>query len=221
MQFIVADMWTNFFDITVVINLNKRKDRKDYIAAELGKYNIPHFYWIATENPNGKLGICQTMIYLFEFFLATGKDKILVFEDDAEFLIDPNNVMDKVVQQLPQDFHLLFLGANVFKPFKAKYSENLLLLNEAISCHAVCYSKAAVEIILPRYKEMLQGKSIFRQTDMALNHYVVKLGKSFCTYPLLCTQRSDFSDIEKRKVNYQNLLINRYNQQLCLLSSKT
>lgn len=186
---------------TYLINLPRRTDRLTRCSEMLTKHGIAFEVFPAIEHRDGKEGIRATMLKLFD---TVKDDQILVLEDDVDFIGDLS-ILPKAISELPKDFDLLFLGANVFRPAEP-YSEHLLRLTGAVANHAVIYTRKVMERMLEAYRESTQP------TDMILNDRVVRGGKSFITRPLLATQIPDYSDIEKKRVDYSSLLIDRYNK---------
>jgi len=103
--------WTNYFDKILVLNLRKRTDRLMEVYSEMEQYNIPFELVTAIENEQqGAEGLKETMQLIFEDAIKHNFQRILVFEDDVEWVRDPNPIMEEVVKQFPDNFHLIFLG---------------------------------------------------------------------------------------------------------------
>lgn len=156
---------------------------------------------------NGADGIRATMISLFNSVLNyTKHERILVFEDDIRFLpvlgMSIKEVVNCAISEIPKDFDLMFLGGNVYKPMVYQ-SPFLFKLTGAVANHAVVYTRHIMEQLVTLYK--LGGI-----TDLLIDRNIIPRGKSYIVNPLLCTQYPDYSDIEKRTVNYDNLLVGRY-----------
>lgn len=195
-------MWTNRFKI-LVINLKHRVDRLKQATEELDKYHIPYEIIEAIPNETGALGLLHTMRSIFQKAIGGGEKEVLLFEDDALFLNDPNIFMDECLKQLPDDYDLLYLGGNPTIPFSGFYSPNLLPVTRMFSTHAVLYSRKAMEMFLEL------GQLI--PLDVRITVPIQQRGKSFCVYPLLCTQRAGFSDIEKKEIDWDFAISKRYN----------
>lgn len=198
--------WTNYFDRILVVNLRKREDRLLHITAELEKYNIPFELITAIENDNGAIGLRDTMLNIFNESIERKEKAILVFEDDAMFLEDPNATMNAVVEQLPYLWDMVFLGCQPTTGFKYRHSANLLQLDGAFSTHAVMYS-------LQGMKEIV-AQGLDAPIDNCYVLKVEKLQRCYVTYPFLATQREGFSDIGKNIVNWRPFLEQKYTQKL-------
>lgn len=181
-------MWSEI-NKTYLINTNDTigKCRLPIAAKELNSHGISFDKYPAIINENGELGLIQTMKKLFEENINCN---ILVFEDDIEIL--HNRIYDfieMIIEQVPDDFDLLYLGCNLLVP-PVKVSKNILKIRAAYSSHSVLYSKKGIDLILSLWKEN-QPYDNFLMTE------IQPYGNCFCTYPILCSQRIGESSIFK------------------------
>ena len=201
--------WVSFLDAIYVINLNKRTDRLLQIAEDLENFEIPFERVAAIEDNNGAQGLKKTMVGIFENSLEKGHKNILVFEDDCLFVTDKNgfhNTMNKVVEQLPERYIMMFLGCQICGGATHFVSPNILAGQKMYSTHAVMYSERGMKEVLA---SQLEGP-----ID---NHYVDKiepLSSSYCTYPLLCSQRAGHSDIGHAFIDWHPFILPKYEQEI-------
>jgi GR25 family glycosyltransferase involved in LPS biosynthesis len=199
--------WQSFFDKIYVINLAKRKDRLLQVTEEMDKYGIEFDLVDAIEDTeSGARGLRDTMIKIFTEALENNYERIFVFEDDAMWLEDPNPILNAAVEQLPDNWHLLYAGVQATKGFKYRHSANLLNLDGGFATHAVGYSKQCIKEIMSR--DMQYPIDNWIVTD------IQNMGHTYCTYPFLCTQRPSFSDIGKTDIDWRVFLETRYYQKL-------
>jgi GR25 family glycosyltransferase involved in LPS biosynthesis len=201
-------MWTDFFDKILVINLPSRTDRLLQIAEELYKWGIPYELVNATPHDNGAEGLRITVEKIFRDAIADNLNSVLIFEDDAMFVDscgNPNDTMEQVVNQLPPTWQILYLGAQCTNGFKAKPSNNLLLLDMAFATHAWALSLDGMKEILAAGLEAPIDNSVVKT--------VQPNGHTYITYPLLCTQRPGYSDIGRTEINWQPFIEQRYYQK--------
>lgn len=198
--------WTKFFDCIFVINLRKRRDRLGSVRVEFESHNFEYYIFYATENINGQQGVYDSLISLFKDCLRWGFKNVLVFEDDVKMLADPiefERVMDLAVIELPTSWEMLYLGANLPSPDSvAEYSAHLLVAKRALALHAVAYSRECMEMIVALPKML--------PVDLQIANFIHPRGRTFITYPILCSQQEGFSDIEKRQTNYKIFIEDRY-----------
>jgi len=205
--------WTEFFDCIYLVNLTKRVDRLLEATEQLEKYNIPFKRVSAIEKDNGAEGLRDTMLLIFNEAIEQKYENILVFEDDVLFLDeDVNGVMDKVVEQLPKDYRLLFLGAQYSNGFTHFQSPNLLPVTKAFATHATCYSVLAIKEIL--------SLGMHYPIDNWMVTDIQTRGRCYGTYPLLATQRAGYSDIAKNDISWRAFIDGRYMQKIAELKSR-
>lgn len=210
-------MWTKFFDRVFVISICKDQilTRLFTSLKQLEHFDIEVELFEATYNPeNGAVGLRETMIRLFHKCLDKGYSRVLILEDDISIIGDVNKFMPLCLAQLPANFDLLYLGAYVVTPFKERYSENLLLLDKALTTHAVAYSKKAIEKILPIFEKHAENPRDTATVDMLLLNRIVSEGKSYITYPLLVSQQQGYSHIMGKEIDYKKYIEVEYEKHL-------
>jgi hypothetical protein len=112
-------------------------------------------------------------------------------------------VMDLALIELPSHWDMLYLGANLPNPRRvSEYSAHLLRTIRALALHAVAYSRRGMEEIL--------SLSPTLPIDLQIADEINTAGGSFVIYPLLCTQKEGFSDIEKKRTSYTHYIEDRY-----------
>jgi GR25 family glycosyltransferase involved in LPS biosynthesis len=201
--------WTSFFDDIVVINLNKREDRLLQITEDFELYDIPFKRVPAIVHPKGAEGLKETMIWIFEAALQKNHEHILIFEDDCKFVVskhDVDEVMSEVIKQLPETYVMCFLGCQLTGGVSHFVGSNVIAGKKMFSTHAVMYSKRGMKEIL--------ATGLSAPID---NHYVDKveqIGGSYCTYPLLATQRAGVSDIGGNFINWDVFITPKFEQKV-------
>jgi GR25 family glycosyltransferase involved in LPS biosynthesis len=193
--------WTDYFDEIYLVALPERLDQA---IKELKKYNIPFKIFDADKQPgNGLYGLLRTMTELFR--LNQDKKRILVFEDDVDFVQDPNMYMPACVEQLEklQRWDLFYLGINMDNDnnlFSHFTDKNILPVKFGYSTHAVAYSSHAIQELYRVYSSMAFYPT---PTDKIIAAHLQPQGHCYCSYPLLATQRDGFSYIENKSSTYE------------------
>lgn len=213
--------WTKFFDKIYLINLPERKDRLEKSYKELLHYQIPFEIIKAIKYNNGAHGLFQTMLGIFNSAIENNYNNILIFEDDVQLADNVNEIMKRVVKELPSDYDLVYLGANVNAPlYVVPGCDHILQCNFAIATHAVGYSRKGIERFLEK-KTLMQGiGQKFIPVDMELVTQVQIRNKTYVVNPMLAFQRPGFSDVEKRDVDYKNFIQERFQQRLNELKNR-
>lgn len=199
-------MWTDFVDNVFLLNLEERSDRLDASEKELNRFDIPYTRWSAIKDFDGKAGLKLSIVQLFQYCLKNEYKRICVLEDDFSVLrTNFNELMDKCIEQLPEDFHLFYMGGNVWKQPTRK-SANILQTPAIYSTHAIIYTKESMEYILKQLDSPLPY-------DTILVNSIQKLNKTYCSFPLLISQKNGYSDILKKEVKYDVYIEKRYEEK--------
>ena len=145
--------------------------------------------WAIKDNP-GWRGCTRS--YLEVMKKITGLT--IVMEDDCLFLKHWNYI-EKMMEQLPEDWDALYLGATLNVPLK-KYSTNLFRLKKGWTTHAIIYRDDTI----PKY--LVKHVAQIRKIDVYLANEIQEKFNVFITYPLTATQRPGYSDIINRQQDY-------------------
>lgn len=196
----------DFFEKIYCINLNKRIDRWVKVKKEFEKIGIldkvERFNGI--EKNDGRIGCIKSHLEIIKKAKKEGLNNVLVLEDDVTF-VDEKILenLSKAISQLPKDFNLLYLGANIHYPLDS-ISDNLVVIKRGYSTHAICYNKNIFDVIIEKYETLNEIKTMEDILDVYLANQIQGNPnyKCYLVKPLLATQINDYSDIEKRKVDY-------------------
>ena len=180
-----------------VINLDSRPDRWAEVLKELTNNGIESFQRF----PGIKGGDKGCMLSHIE--LMKGEGSILVFEDDVIFEPDFNKNFIDYLFELPKDYDLFYLGANVKSP-ATRYSEHLWKVTEGVHCtHAMLYSAQGREKFNNSVNQILGCGLI----DHWFYTEGLKLFNAFVANPLLAFQRSGYSDVRMQGLDYRGEML--------------
>ncbi len=197
-------------DKTFIINLVPRIDRLIPLIDNLKELGFDYWPFHATKHKVGWIGLLHTMRQLIkQVILETPFTCVLILEDDARFIINPTETIEKCLVQLPEDFDLLFLGCNLWQSHVYKYSDNLIQLSDAYATHAIVYSRKGLEKVLMAIEDNLDGVPF----DILLKNKLMPDGKCFCSFPLLATQITSYSDIENKVTDWSRVLEVRFKEK--------
>lgn len=140
-----------------------------------------------------------------------------------------------------RDFDIYYMGCNSHDPhegrtpfapvwslFPAQANQNALRVLDAYGCHAMIISRQGMFKILKAINKkaeifLLPGKfnshhlikelTDTRPIDVLIQQEIQPQGKCYCTNPIIATQRSGYSDIEKKEMN-QDYIVDRFNQNV-------
>jgi GR25 family glycosyltransferase involved in LPS biosynthesis len=182
---------------TFVINLDKRTDRISELKLPLEWERFSatdgQQYVNAAVKERGWRGCYDSHLRLIEKINNYDSNLFIVFEDDVEvcddFILKLNNVIDT----LPNDWELLFLGGwNVGE--KIKYNESVDLAKKVYCMHAYMFKKETAIKLLNKFKQREY------KVDVLLAELLPEINAYICN-PTLAWQRPGFSDIQYKETN--------------------
>lgn len=119
----------------------------------------------------------------------------LFFEDDFELTDNWQEVLDKASHDLPPDWDVLYLGANLTaKPIRI--SDSLIRVRGAWMLHGVIFRYKFIQYFLKNYT--ISPWAI----DQWFNEQALRC-KFYMTYPMVCYQRAGWSDFQNQHVDYR------------------
>jgi len=188
--------WVNKIDRIVCFNLQKRTDRLLEFTEQAEKYEIPFERFNAIEDKQqGARGLRDSMVTIFTESIAKEHKHVIIFEDDCDIIQVPilfHETMNRVMEQIPETYHMVFLGCQLTSRPSHFHSPNLIPVIKAFSTHAVMYS-------LQGMKEILSKPDFHTDKGYPIDNWMVEaiqpIGQTYCTYPLLCSQKDGISDI--------------------------
>lgn len=119
----------------------------------------------------------------------------LFFEDDI--LLRNFDHLGAALSELPEDWDMLYLGANIHEEKPARYSKHLFWIKSAWTSHAIAYSKKMIEWIVYNYNPFS-----WQMYDAWLNDKVLKEKKCFIVAPTVAWQRQGYSELWGRETDY-------------------
>lgn len=207
-------MITEHFDKTYCINMDKRPDRWEKVSktfSDLGIEDVHRYSGVDgstldLENMNykksllaGELGILETHLNLIKEAKEEGLEKILIMEDDVCFT-DEISKFDEYLSAVPEDWDLLFVGGNhVYGQPPVKVNDKVLKLNHTVAIHCLAVKNTVFDTII----------AMAKRRQKQIDAYYADIQKGYNAYaftPNMALQYEDFSDIQNRRVNYDNFL---------------
>lgn len=200
----------DYFDKIFVINLDKRSDRWSKVVENFKKINLSNYErFSAIETPNGWEGCKASHLSIIKKAKENGYKNFLVFEDDFVLSEDFNDVLKKSLVDLPNDWDMFYLGGNLVKcSSKIPTSNNITKVNSVLTTHCYAMKNTIYDKVLneapsiPPQRGFLRGQSI----DVYYSEFICKNNNVYIINPMICTQGNDYSDIEKRVVNYDKII---------------
>ncbi len=186
-----------FFDKVVVINLDRRTDRMEKLVPQLKELGIKYERFSAVDAKQLNIDpiVAGLKSHLQVIKNNSGK-KVLVLEDDAYFVEGFNEKFDKVMQTLPEDWDIFYLGALVPKDVGKINMINRHWGLQVLTTGAQSYC------IKPemQYYFISRLEDYNSYIDIGLRDFA-KGYKPYITQPNLVTQFPSYSDLRQKEVN--------------------
>lgn len=196
----------SFFDFKLVLNCKSAATRWQQTALELDRVGITDYQrFEAIPDIGSHESFNRSVNQMLRLFHISGKKHFLLLEDDVVFVQDTlllHAVMSCAVSELPPDWDILYLGANIQeKGFKTPHfhTTHLYRIFNAWTTHAVAFNQKCVERLLegqPGFSERMFDNWLSDQLN-ALN--------AFCVAPMVAFQRPGESLIWKGPANYTDI----------------
>ena len=198
-------MLRNFHDITNVlfINLDSRTDRRTHFELQFSEIGFHPQRFAAIRNARGAIGCTMSHIACMETAIQNNWDHVLVCEDDAT-IINPDQLVHQVnhfFQRFSDSWDVLLLAGNNYQPFRQESSEAVRVAN-CQTTTAYLVRRPYFETLLANFKEGLSKLKAIDQYWKLLQ----RTDRWYLIVPISVIQRSDFSDISNRYVDYSDVM---------------
>ena len=193
---------------TFYINLERRKDRRILVEAELKSIGaLGSTRFVAVENSLGSLGCTRSHIGVLEMIEKSGNALSLVCEDDVEFLVDPSSI-ESLIREFAErrELDVLCLAYRLRAP-RLRVSQSLAVANsiQTTACYVV--RQQAVGPLLKSYREserMLERGVKPKVAAIDMHWKIAQTQSLFFCVPIspMARQQPSFSDIAGRIKDY-------------------
>lgn len=204
-----------FFDKIYCINLKRRSDRWESVQKELIKHNIHadrfealdgkhlHFSKIHTVDhsktkswfPGDECinSYEASLIFNYQIILmdaiANGYEKILIFEDDVVLKENFEEMFNKTIEELPENWDIFYFGGMNWFGNDKPYSDNLKIASKTLGTYAFALKHTV-------FDKILKLSNLQETIDFTLAKYLREVN-SYIAYPHLAGQSSGYSDIKQ------------------------
>lgn len=189
-----------FFDRICCINLDKRVDRWQKCIEEFERVGIDVERFSATDGDNHHLAFNKSQHRVLSKLVSEGAERMLVLEDDVVF--KSTDHLTAAFNELPEDWDVLYLGANVNGTLLDRHSHHLFKIRNSFTTHAVAYSFKMAKWIVENF-----NPDQFPIYDEYLRVNVQEQFKCFLVAPMVAWQRPDHSDIWGHHADYTSCFI--------------
>jgi len=198
---------------TLFINLEERVDRLEHVEKELEKIKVVGERFNAKKTPNGAVGCTLSHIKCLEIAKERNYPYVFICEDDITFL-DPETFLNSLrkfqISPHCENFDVLIIGGNNCPPYQ-KIEDFVIRVSNCQTTTGYIVKQHYYDTLISNFKE--SAATLLRNPNKA-NEFAIDIfwkrlqiqGFWFMITPPTVVQYENYSDIEKRSVNYQYLM---------------
>jgi glycosyl transferase family 25 len=205
-------MVTCLKDITNIfyINLEHRVDRKEHVEEQLLKIGFNNFErFNAIKMENGAVGCSMSHLKVLQQALKLDLDHLLIVEDDILFL-NPElfkTQFDSFLKNKGSNWDVILLAGNNMPPYET-IDETCVKVTRCQTTTGYLVNGHYIEKLMNNVKMGLTNllREPEKHAQYAIDKHWFALQEKdnwFLITPLTVVQREDYSDIEKKVINYQ------------------
>jgi GR25 family glycosyltransferase involved in LPS biosynthesis len=193
------------------INLASRPDRKQHVEEQLKIMGIQAQRFNAIKLANGALGCSMSHLKCLETAKENNWPHLLIIEDDIKFL-DPNLFKTQMSKFLTnhKSWDVVIVGGNNVPPYQ-KVDDTCVKVSQCQTTTGYIVKQHYYDTLIDNFKLGIQllirepQKHIIYAIDKNW-FYLQQSGRWYLIIPLTVVQKTDYSDIEKRIVNYKRIM---------------
>jgi len=203
------------FDKVYCINLDSREDRWNQANEEFKKNNLNAERVSAVEGSKlnldfppeikeGAVGCSLSHLYVMKMAKQLNLSNYLVLEDDVKFIDNFSEIFPQIIQQVPDDWDMLYLGGQHIHGRNIKQiTPNIYKCEYTLTTHSFAVRNTVYDLFIDKLIDITKPCDVhFAEEHKNINAYVC--------IPHLTWQREGHSDVEGRNVNYEFLKYHRY-----------
>ena len=193
------------------INLDHRTDRKAHVETQLASIGLQGFQrFNAIKMENGAIGCSMSHLKLLQQALKSGLNHVLIVEDDIEFL-NPELFRTQLARFLQtrstSSWDVVLFAGNNMPPYE-KMDDTCVKVTRCQTTTGYLVNGRYIEKLMNNVRTGLTNllREPTNHTQFAIDKHWFALQEKdnwFLITPLTVVQREDYSDIEKRVINYQ------------------
>jgi GR25 family glycosyltransferase involved in LPS biosynthesis len=202
----------DYFDEIYCINLDRRLDRWHLVKQEFNKHSITVNRYSAIDGKelnlqmfsnsenfetSGQLACLISHYNIIKTAKYKNLSSVLIMEDDVVFSSDFNSQLEQKMDDIPENWDMLFFGANhISGPIKI--TDNIYRMTRAYSAHCYAIKNTMYDVLLEslcKFQEPLDV--VYANLQSSINSYVLN--------PHLVWQNPGYSDICEQLVDYTHV----------------
>jgi glycosyl transferase family 25 len=194
------------------INLDTRPDRKIFFENQMKLVGLKATRFNAIKNTNGAIGCSLSHLNLLQYAKKHNLDHILIMEDDIMFL-NPQIFIQNINNFLSKhdNFDVLLIAGNNMGEYK-RIDDNCVKISNCQTTTGYLVKKHYYDKLIDNFKTGIQHfiKNVNLKLQYAIDQYWCSLqclDNWYLLTPLTVSQKPDYSDIEKKTINYNFVML--------------
>jgi glycosyl transferase family 25 len=194
------------------INLEHRVDRKNQVEEELKTLGIKAERFNAIKMENGAIGCSMSHLKILQDAVNNNLDHVLIVEDDISFLKPEvfKTQINKFFELHGNNWDVILLAGNNMPPYKP-IDDTCIQVSRCQTTTGYLVNGHYIKVLMQNVKLGLTNliSKPSEHSKFAIDKFWFVLqgaSKWFLITPLTVVQREGYSDIEKRVINYENIM---------------
>jgi len=199
------------------INLTTRPDRKIHIEGQLRGIGLNPTRFNAIKLKNGRIGCSMSHLKCLQIAKNNNWPYVMICEDDLLILNNETfvNHINRFFRMHGNDsadskWNVLLLAGNNVPPYK-KIDDTCIQVSHCQTTTGYIVKRDYYDILMDNIRIGIENlmKTPDQHIIYAIDKFWIKLQKQHTWYmlaPIVAVQREDYSDIEERKTNYENIM---------------
>ena len=196
------------------INLDHRTDRKEHVTEQLTNLGLPSFErFNAIKMENGAIGCSMSHLKILQTAVQNNWDHVLIVEDDITFL-NPELFkanFETFLQRNGNNWDVILLAGNNMPPYDTvddvciKVKRCQTTTGYLVNGH---YIKKLMENVKMGLTQLMYKPASHAMYAIDKFWFVLQaVDRWYLIIPPTVVQREDYSDIEKKRINYQKIMM--------------
>ena len=194
------------------INLDTRADRKTFFENQMKMLRMNATRFNAIKNSCGAIGCSLSHLALLKYAKSNNLDHILIMEDDIMFL-NPQIFIQNINNFLAnhKDFDVLLIAGNNMGEY-TRIDATCVKIQKCQTTTGYLVKSHYYDKLIQNFEDGVNHlmKNVNLKDNYAIDQYWGSLQLADDWYlltPLTVSQRPDYSDIEKRRINYNYVML--------------
>ena len=194
------------------INLDTRPDRKVFFENQMKMLGMKATRFNAIKNNCGAIGCSLSHLALLKYAKEQNMDHILIMEDDIMFL-NPKHFIHNLNNFLSKhkDFDVLLIAGNNMGEYN-RLDEFCVKIKKCQTTTGYLVKKHYYDKLIKNFEEgvnkLINNLSLINKFAIDQHWSSLQLvDKWYLLTPLTVSQKPDYSDIEKKRINYNSVML--------------